>query len=98
MLHRMSAAELAGWKAFCQVEMVGEDRQDLRAGIVAAAIFNANRSAKSKVHSPLDHMPFKKREHDDAHRAMSADDQVKAVFGALMTRDAGVKRVKFENE
>lgn len=84
MLHRMSAAELAGWKAFCQVEMIGDDRQDLRAGIMAAAVFNANRSPKSKVHSPIDHMPFKRREKEEAHKAMSVDDQVKAVFSGMM--------------
>lgn len=84
MLHRMSAAELAEWKAFCQVEMIGDDRQDLRAGIVASAVFNANRSSKGKVHSPIDHMPFRRREKEEAHKAMSVDDQVKAVFSDML--------------
>lgn len=82
----MSAPELAGWKAFCQIEMVGEDRADLRAGIIASAVFNANRSSKSKVHSPHDHMPFKKREQEAKHKALSTDDQVRAVFAGLMSQ------------
>lgn len=84
MLNRMSSAELAGWRAFSRVETIGEDRQDLRAGIISAAVFNANRSSKSKVHNPIDHMPYAKREKEAAHRALSTDDQVRAVFAGLM--------------
>jgi hypothetical protein len=64
--------------------MIGVDRNDLQTGIIAAAVFNANRSAKSKTHSPFDHMPYKKKEKEMAHKAMSVEDQVKSVFSELM--------------
>lgn len=84
MLERMTSAELTTWRAFNLVEKIGYERFDLQAGIIAAAVFNANRSKNSKVHSPIDHMPFLKYEKDAAHKAMSVEDQVKVVFEELM--------------
>lgn len=90
MLNRMTSAELVSWRAFSQVEMIGPDREDLRAGIVASAVYNANRASRaSKVHKPIDHMPFQKAEKENAHKAMSVEQQVAAVFGSLMARQKG---------
>ena len=55
MLARMSARELAEWRAFDLVEPIGEPRADLRAGIVAAVLWNANFEAKK---SPFEFMPY----------------------------------------
>jgi hypothetical protein len=55
MLARMSASELAEWRAFDLVEPIGEPRADLRAGIVAAVLWNANFESKK---TPFDFMPY----------------------------------------
>lgn len=51
LLGRISSQELTEWMAYSQVEPWGEDRADLRAGIVAATVANAQRDKKRK-HSP----------------------------------------------
>lgn len=84
MLQRMTSAELAGWRAYYAVESFGEEKADLRAGIVAAAVFNANRSSKSKIHQPIDHMPYAMKEKKAAHASMPVEKQVEAVMGSMM--------------
>ena len=54
----MSSRQLAEWIAYYQLEPWGEERADLRAGIVASTIANVNRSAKrTKPYTPRDFMP-----------------------------------------
>lgn len=84
MLNRMTSAELTTWKALNAIEYIGPDREDLHAGIVASAVFNANRGRRSKAHTPLDHMPFRRKERENADKAMAVEDQVKSVFAAMM--------------
>jgi hypothetical protein len=43
--------------AYDRVEPFGEERGDLRAGIVAATVANANRGKNSKPYAPGDFMP-----------------------------------------
>jgi len=62
MLAQMPARLLAEWMAFYQVENLepwGEERADLRSGIVASVIANVNRDPKKrrKPYSPEDFMP-----------------------------------------
>lgn len=84
MLHRMSANELATWRAFATIEMIGVDREDLRTGIVASAIFNANATSKSKRHNPIDHMPFYKQRMEDVKKSIPVDQQVTEFFDGMM--------------
>lgn len=53
----MSSAEFVEWQAYHQIEPFGEERADLRAGIVAATVANRGRSKKDKVFKPKDFMP-----------------------------------------
>ena len=55
MLSRMSARELAEWRAFDAVEPIGEPRADLRAGIIASLVWNANWTSRK---TPFDFMPY----------------------------------------
>lgn len=48
MLGRMSSAEITEWLAFFQLEPFGGERDDLRAGIVAATVANVNRDPKKQ--------------------------------------------------
>lgn len=57
MLAQMSAAQLRGWMAYYNIEPWGEDRGDLRAGIVAATVANAFRKKGSRPMRPADFMP-----------------------------------------
>lgn len=59
MLTRMSSRELSEWMAYATLEPFGEERADLRAGIIASTIANANRDPKHKPKpfAPSDFMP-----------------------------------------
>lgn len=56
LLARVSSRELSEWMAYSQVEPWGEERADLRAGIVASTVANTARNAKKR------HKPFKPEE------------------------------------
>ncbi len=53
---RCDSREFAEWRAYYELEPWGEERADLRAGIVASTIANVNRG-KGKAFSPGDFMP-----------------------------------------
>ena len=59
LLARISSRELTEWMVYAQVEPFGEERGDLRAGIVASTIANVNRDAKKrrKPFEPEEFMP-----------------------------------------
>jgi hypothetical protein len=64
LLERIDSRELSEWQIYFDMEPFGEERADLRAGIVAATIANVNRDAKrrKKPFRPQDFMPsFGKR-------------------------------------
>ncbi len=53
----MPARELDDWMAFAQIEPFGEARADLRMGILASVIANANRAKGGKTFEPSDFIP-----------------------------------------
>lgn len=59
LLAELSARQFDEWIAFYSIEPWGEERADLRAGIVASTVANVNRNPKqrSKPYSPKDFMP-----------------------------------------
>ena len=59
MLARMSSRELTEWMAYFTIEPWGEERADLRAGIVASVIANVNRDPRKRPrpYRPEDFMP-----------------------------------------
>jgi hypothetical protein len=57
VLESMSSRQLTEWIAYAKLEPFGEERADLRAGIVASVIANANRDPKRKPYKPEDFMP-----------------------------------------
>jgi len=54
---RCDSREFAEWRAFYELEPWGDDRADLRAGIVASTIANVNRGKGQKAFNPGDFMP-----------------------------------------
>jgi len=56
----MTSRQFAEWQAYAAIEPWGEDRADLRAGIVASTVANyAGKSLKEDASvSPIDFMPY----------------------------------------
>jgi len=57
LLNRISSKELSEWIAFYSIEPFGEDREDLRMGILASTIANSNRGKNTKPFTPQDFIP-----------------------------------------
>ncbi len=57
MLSRMSAAELDEWMLYARIEPFGEERADLRMGILASLIANVNRAKGADAFTPSDFIP-----------------------------------------
>jgi hypothetical protein len=51
---KMSSREFSEWIAYCGIDPFGEERSDLRCGIVSSVIANANSKHRFK---PRDFMP-----------------------------------------
>lgn len=68
LLSRVTSAELTEWIAFAELEPFGEERADLRAGIVASTVAEVNRNPKKRKQpfTPQDFLPkFGKERSDD---------------------------------
>jgi hypothetical protein len=57
MLAEMTSLQFAEWMAYSRLEPWGEEREDLRAGIVASTIANVNLRKGKKPFKPQDFMP-----------------------------------------
>ena len=57
MLGEISSRDFAEWMAYSRLEPWGEERADLRAGIVASTIANSNRGKGQKPFKPQQFMP-----------------------------------------
>ena len=86
MGERLSSHELVEWEIYSQHEPFGEERADLRAGIIAAVIANTNRGKDQKAFSPTDFMPYNKSEN-----AADPDIEAKNNLLALQQRYARLK-------
>jgi hypothetical protein len=54
MLAEMSSRDLAEWMAYSRIEPWGEERDDLRIGILASMIANMFREKGKKAYEPQD--------------------------------------------
>ena len=70
MLAEMTSAQFAEWMAYGQLEPWGEERADLRAGIIASTQANSMRGKKGKPFKPQDFMPRYEPEDEEATAAM----------------------------
>ena len=69
MLAEMTSAQLSEWMAYAQLEPWGEERADLRAGIIASTQANTMKGAKGKSFKPQDFMPQYEPEDEDESAA-----------------------------
>lgn len=96
MLSELTAAQIAEWEAFYELEPFGPLRDDLRAGLTAAAI--ANRiprfSQGGKALRPEDLFPTlrsgtRQQSREQLQRAMAG---IAVAFGGQVVRAADLKR------
>lgn len=98
MLARMSSAELTEWAVFAELEPFGEERADLRAGIVASVIANVNRDPKKqkKAFRPQDFLPeFGKRKgggEGAGGKEPLSPDELKAKFARIAAAFGGKRK------
>lgn len=57
MLSEMDSRQYAEWMAYARLEPFGEDRADLRMGIIASTIANTSRGKGQKAYKPQDFIP-----------------------------------------
>lgn len=77
MLGEISSRQFAEWMAYSRLEPWDEERADLRSGIVAATIANANRGKSGKAFTPQQFMPQYEEETEE-------DAQARLVTQAMM--------------
>lgn len=87
MLSRISSRELSEWLAYSQIEPFGEERADLRAGIVASTVFNVNRGKGQKARTPQEFMPQFDRPERDPEEMVRIVEQLNAAFGGRDLRN-----------
>lgn len=58
MLARMSSREFHEWIAFYEIDPWGDQRADVRAGIIASTLANIHRDKHAKAFKPQDFMWF----------------------------------------
>ena len=57
----MSAAEYRAWQEYWSESPFGDERADVRAGIVASTIANVHRGRNQPPFKPQDFMPYSKQ-------------------------------------
>ncbi len=92
LLAKTSSRELQEWMAYAEIDPFGEERADLRAGIIASTIMNAIQAfgdGNNKKFEPQDFMPeFETRkEKKSTEELMEKVKQLNAAFGGKDERD-----------
>lgn len=79
---RMSSREFSQWMAFSRLEPFGDERADLRNGIIAATIANTNLKKGQKPYTPLDFIPrFSNKPKQSSADQLALIEQLNEAFG-----------------
>ena len=81
LLHRISSRELTEWQAYYGVEPFGEDRADLRAGIVASTVANVFRKSGTQPYKAQDFMPKFEKPRQDWRQLLEKVRTINAALG-----------------
>ncbi len=87
MLDRMSSKELASWMAYHTLEPWGEERADLRNGVLCCLIANLFRKKGKPPFKPEDFMPKFWKEKPDPEMMLQKVRQLNAMFGGVDKTD-----------
>jgi hypothetical protein len=88
LLASLDSDELTEWMAFDRIEVIGETRADLRAGIIASAVANHGSRDIEKPYSPSDFMPYMKRKEEQPVLLDDPEQQSALILGAVFNRKA----------
>jgi hypothetical protein len=83
LLSRLSAREFAEWRAYYALELLGDERSDLQAGIIASTVANA-RGGRRRPLVPRDFMPYAKRQPQATEASKDLSRRIRA---ALIARN-----------
>lgn len=99
LFERIDSREFSEWMAYAEIEPFGEERADLRSGIIAATVANANRNPKKRRRpfKPIDFVPhFEERavveaedEGEKSNRLLSIVEALNAAHGGKDLRPNG---------
>ena len=81
LLSRISSRELTEWQAYYGLEPFGEDRADLRAGIVASTVANVYRKSGTQPYKAQDFMPKFGKEKQDWREQLEMVKTINAALG-----------------
>lgn len=81
VLEKHTSRELTEWLAYLQLEPQGEERADLRAGIIASTIANVNRKKGTRVFRPDEFMPKFDMQEQDIEQQKAAAEALILAFG-----------------
>lgn len=90
----MSASEYLEWQEYYSLEPFGEERADLRAGIIASTIYNVNRG-KNRALKPEDFMPKFKTKKQSTKQLLKTVELLNVMFGGqdLRGKRNGVREI-----
>ena len=96
MLDEMTWTQFVAWQEYANLEPFGEERSDLRSGIVASVIANSNRDPKrqSRPFKPSDFMPQFQAAADKAAKRVPLTDASEWEGIKAMARAVGGARQK----
>lgn len=88
---RIDAHEFAEWLAYYALEPWGEERADLRAGIIASTVANGSRDAKKRPRPfrATEFMPQFDRPEADGNALLAVVEQLNAALGGEDRRNNG---------
>ena len=95
MLESITWEQFSEWHEYAQLEPFGAERDDLRAGIIASTIANANRTKKTRPFKATDFMPHFGPEPDrkrEPSRETTDPDAWAAMVSGLKQKVAGKAR------
>lgn len=98
MLAQMPARLFAEWQAYFQVEPWGEERADLRAGIVAATVANPWRKEGSEPFKPEDFMPKFGRQEEEPEDWRTMLEALRMLTGGLSAEPSGDEMPETDEE
>ena len=81
LLSRTSSRELTEWRAYYALEPFGEDRADLRAGVIASTMANVFRKSGTPPYKAQDFMPKFGREKQDWRDMLEKVRTINAALG-----------------
>lgn len=81
LLSRISSRELTEWRAYCALEPFGEERADLRAGIVASTMANVFRRSGTKPYKAQEFMPKFAKERQNWREQLEIVRTINAAMG-----------------